>query len=59
MIPRQILNDDAVPEPGWLGVLIDVLERNPDVAAVQGTVVAAATGEPIAGARTSVMGSLP
>jgi GT2 family glycosyltransferase len=34
-----ILNDDAVPDPAWLGVLVDALERNPKTAAVQGTLV--------------------
>ena len=33
-----ILNDDAAPEPGWLGVLGAALEDNPKLAAVQGTV---------------------
>jgi GT2 family glycosyltransferase len=36
-----VLNDDAVPEPGWLGALARVLARQPDVAAVQGTVTTA------------------
>lgn len=36
-----ILNDDAVPEPGWLGALVRALARRPDVAAVQGTVATA------------------
>jgi GT2 family glycosyltransferase len=34
-----IINDDATPEPDWLGVLVDALRRNAKVAAVQGTVV--------------------
>ena len=34
-----VLNDDAVPEPGWLGALCAALERDPELAAVQGTVV--------------------
>lgn len=36
-----VLNDDAVPDPGWLGVLTAALERRPELAAVQGTVVTA------------------
>jgi GT2 family glycosyltransferase len=36
-----VLNDDAVPEPGWLGALAGTLARRPDVAAVQGTVTTA------------------
>jgi GT2 family glycosyltransferase len=36
-----ILNDDATPEPGWLGALAGVLERDSELAATQGTVVAA------------------
>jgi GT2 family glycosyltransferase len=34
-----VLNDDAVPEPAWLGRLAAHLERDPGVAAVQGTVL--------------------
>jgi GT2 family glycosyltransferase len=34
-----ILNDDAMPENGWLGALTGALEREPELAAVQGTVV--------------------
>jgi GT2 family glycosyltransferase len=34
-----ILNDDAIPEPTWLGTLADALQQEPRVAAVQGTVV--------------------
>jgi GT2 family glycosyltransferase len=34
-----ILNDDAVPETGWLGVLNAALEREAELAAVQGTVI--------------------
>ena len=34
-----VLNDDALPESGWLGALTAALERDPDLAAVQGTVV--------------------
>jgi GT2 family glycosyltransferase len=34
-----VLNDDAVPEPGWLGALSTALEHDPELAAVQGTVV--------------------
>jgi GT2 family glycosyltransferase len=34
-----LLNDDAVPKTGWLGTLADALERNPALAAVQGTVL--------------------
>jgi GT2 family glycosyltransferase len=36
-----VLNDDAVPEPRWLGALARVLARRTDVAAVQGTVATA------------------
>jgi len=44
VLPRDIesvavLNDDALPEPGWLGALSAALERDPELAAVQGTVV--------------------
>jgi GT2 family glycosyltransferase len=38
-----ILNDDAAPERGWLGALTGALERQPGLAAVQGTVVDAST----------------
>lgn len=34
-----VLNDDALPDPGWFGVLVGALERDPELAAVQGTVV--------------------
>ncbi len=34
-----VLNDDALPDPGWLGALAAALERDPELAAVQGTVV--------------------
>jgi GT2 family glycosyltransferase len=34
-----VLNDDALPDPGWLGVLVGAFERDPELAAVQGTVV--------------------
>jgi GT2 family glycosyltransferase len=33
-----VLNDDALPSPGWLHRLTAVLETRPDTAAVQGTV---------------------
>jgi GT2 family glycosyltransferase len=36
-----ILNDDATPEPRWLGALVGLLDREPDVASVQGTLMAA------------------
>lgn len=36
-----VLNDDALPDPGWLESLTSVLERRPGVGAVQGTVVTA------------------
>jgi GT2 family glycosyltransferase len=36
-----LLNDDAVPETGWLGALAEALGREPDLAAVQGTVIEA------------------
>ena len=36
-----ILNDDAVPESGWLGALAGAFEREPELAAVQGTVIGA------------------
>jgi GT2 family glycosyltransferase len=36
-----ILNDDAIPDPGWLGALVGALDRDPELAAAQGTVVAA------------------
>ena len=38
-----ILNDDAAPEPGWLGVLGAALDGDPKLAAVQGTVFDANT----------------
>jgi GT2 family glycosyltransferase len=34
-----VLNDDALPDPGWLGALVGAFERDPELAAVQGTVV--------------------
>jgi len=34
-----LLNDDAIPDPGWPGVLAEVLEDAPDCAAVQGSVL--------------------
>lgn len=34
-----LLNDDAEPEPGWLGTLVRALIADPDCAAVQGSVV--------------------
>lgn len=34
-----VLNDDAVPVPGWLAHHVGVLERRPEVAALQGTIV--------------------
>jgi GT2 family glycosyltransferase len=33
-----LLNDDAIPEPGWLGALHSRLQADPGLAAVQGTV---------------------
>lgn len=33
-----VLNDDAVPEPGWLGVLERALDDDPTLSSVQGTV---------------------
>lgn len=33
-----LLNDDAVPAPGWLGTLEAALDADPSLAAVQGTV---------------------
>ncbi len=38
-----ILNDDTTPEPEWLGILGAALERDPKLAAVQGTVFDANT----------------
>ena len=38
-----VLNDDAIPEPGWLGTLGAALENNAELAAVQGTIVDANT----------------
>jgi len=38
-----ILNDDAAPEPGWLGTLGAALENDAKLAAVQGTIVDANT----------------
>ena len=34
-----VLNDDAVPSSGWLGTLRRTLDNDPELAAVQGTVV--------------------
>ena len=34
-----VLNDDALPDPGWFGALARALEDDPELAAVQGTVV--------------------
>jgi len=34
-----VLNDDALPDPGWLGALAGAFERDPELAAVQGTLV--------------------
>ena len=44
VLPRNVeavgvLNDDALPDPGWLGALADAFERDSELAAVQGTVV--------------------
>jgi GT2 family glycosyltransferase len=36
-----ILNDDATPEPRWLGALVGSLERDSNLASVQGTVLSA------------------
>jgi len=33
-----VLNDDALPDPGWFGALADTFERDSELAAVQGTV---------------------
>jgi len=38
-----VLNDDATPEPGWLGTLGATLEGDSELAAVQGTVIDANT----------------
>ena len=38
-----VLNDDATPEPGWLGTLGAALEGDSKLAAVQGTVIDANT----------------
>jgi GT2 family glycosyltransferase len=43
-----LLNDDAVPEPGWLGALSAALAAEPGLAAVQGTVTDA-TGSTVDG----------
>jgi cellulose synthase/poly-beta-1,6-N-acetylglucosamine synthase-like glycosyltransferase len=47
-LPRNVeavavLNDDAIPEPGWLGILGAALENDAELAAVQGTIVDANT----------------
>jgi GT2 family glycosyltransferase len=34
-----VLNDDAIPEAGWLGALGNALESDPKLASVQGTVL--------------------
>ena len=34
-----VLNDDATPDPTWFGALVSAFERQPELAAVQGTVV--------------------
>jgi len=34
-----VLNDDALPDPGWFGVLTDAFDRDSELASVQGTVV--------------------
>jgi len=38
-----VLNDDAEPSPSWLGALANVLDQEPRLAAVQGTVTQAGT----------------
>lgn len=43
-----LLNDDAVPAPGWLGPLESALDADPTLAAVQGTVTDS-TGDAIDG----------
>ena len=43
-----VLNDDAIPEPSWLGRLTSALGADPKLAAVQGTITDA-TGERIDG----------
>ena len=43
-----LLNDDAVPAPGWLGTLEAALDADPTLAAVQGTVTDA-TGAAVDG----------
>lgn len=43
-----LLNDDAVPAPGWLGALAAALDAEPGLAAVQGT-VSDATGTRVDG----------
>lgn len=46
VLPRAdlvgLLNDDALPEPGWLGRLAEALGADPNLGAVQGTVTDAA-----------------
>ncbi len=39
-----LLNNDAVPEPGWLSALVAVLDGRPDVAAVTGKVLMSGDG---------------
>ncbi|MFV2072860.1 MAG: glycosyltransferase family 2 protein [Thermoanaerobaculales bacterium] len=43
-----VLNDDAIPEPSWLGRLTSTLGADPKLAAVQGT-IADAAGERVDG----------
>lgn len=42
VLPRTdlvgLLNDDAIPDPGWLGRLAEAIGADPSLAAVQGTV---------------------
>jgi GT2 family glycosyltransferase len=42
VLPRAdlvgLLNDDAIPDPGWLGRLTEAIGADPSLAAVQGTV---------------------
>jgi GT2 family glycosyltransferase len=50
-----LLNDDANPEPGWLGALVASLESDPGLAAVQGTVTDG-SGERVDGRGIAVNG---
>jgi GT2 family glycosyltransferase len=50
-----LLNDDATPDRGWLGVLVSALEANQGLAAVQGTVTDD-TGETVDGRGIAVNG---